>query len=60
MARFDAERGRPKDRLEPRRRESWYRDRTGRPFSWDRLCDEMRRPRLDDFDLRRGTNETEP
>jgi cation diffusion facilitator CzcD-associated flavoprotein CzcO len=40
---------------------SWYLDAAGVPtawpFTWDRFRDEMRRPRLDDFDMRRGASD---
>jgi cation diffusion facilitator CzcD-associated flavoprotein CzcO len=62
MARFDAER-----RVAARTTiwnsgcKSWYLDATGLPTAWpwtfDRFRDEMRRPRLDDFDLRRTPEE---
>ena len=58
MARFDAER-----RVAARTTiwnsgcKSWYLDASGLPTAWpwtfDRFRDEMRRPRLDDFDLQR-------
>ena len=40
---------------------SWYLDAAGLPTAWpftcDRFRDEMRRPRLDDFDMRHGSQE---
>ncbi len=62
MARFDAER-----RVAARSTiwnsgcKSWYLDATGLPTAWpwtfDRFREEMARPRLDDLDLRRRTEE---
>jgi len=62
MARFDAER-----RMAAAKTiwnsgcKSWYLDATGLPTAWpwtfDRFRDEMRRPRFDDFDMRRAAKE---
>jgi cation diffusion facilitator CzcD-associated flavoprotein CzcO len=57
MARFDAERRAAAARtIWNSGCKSWYLDAAGLPtawpFTWDRFVDEMRRPRLEDFDLR--------
>jgi cation diffusion facilitator CzcD-associated flavoprotein CzcO len=58
MARFDEERRRAAARtIWNSGCKSWYLDAAGLPtawpFTWDRFRDEMRRPRLEDYDLRR-------
>jgi cation diffusion facilitator CzcD-associated flavoprotein CzcO len=58
MARFDAERRRAAaTTIWNTGCKSWYLDASGLPtawpFTWDRFRDEMCRPRLDDYDLRR-------
>jgi cation diffusion facilitator CzcD-associated flavoprotein CzcO len=58
MARFDAERRAAATRtIWNSGCKSWYLDAAGLPtawpFTWDRFRDEMRGPRLDDYDLRR-------
>lgn len=62
MARFDAERRAAAAKtIWNSGCKSWYLDAAGLPtawpFTWDRFRDEMHRPRLDDFDLRRGSKE---
>ncbi len=62
MARFDAERRRAAAKtIWATGCRSWYLDRSGLPtawpFTWDRFRDEMRRPRLEDWDLRRTATE---
>ena len=57
MDRFDAERRAAAARtIWNSGCKSWYLDAAGLPtawpFTWDRFVDEMRRPRLEDFDLR--------
>jgi cation diffusion facilitator CzcD-associated flavoprotein CzcO len=63
MARFDAERRTAAAKtIWNSGCKSWYLDAAGLPtawpFTWDRFRDEMRRPRLDDFDMRRGAPPT--
>ena len=58
MARFDAERRAAAAKtIWNSGCKSWYLDAAGLPtawpFTWDRFRDEMRRPRLDDLDMRR-------
>jgi cation diffusion facilitator CzcD-associated flavoprotein CzcO len=60
MARFDAERRAAAAKtIWNSGCKSWYLDAAGLPtawpFTWDRFRDEMRRPRLEDFDLQRTT-----
>jgi cation diffusion facilitator CzcD-associated flavoprotein CzcO len=62
MARFDAERRRAAAKtIWNTGCKSWYLDAAGLPtawpFTWDRFRDEMRRPRLEDYDLRRTPEE---
>jgi cation diffusion facilitator CzcD-associated flavoprotein CzcO len=62
MARFDAERRAAAQKtIWNSGCKSWYLDAAGLPtawpFTWDRFRDEMRGPRLEDFDLRRGAKE---
>ena len=63
MARFDAERRAAAAKtIWNSGCKSWYLDADGLPtawpFTWDRFRDEMRRPRLDDFELRFHPKET--
>lgn len=63
MARFDAERrAAAQHTIWNSGCKSWYLDASGLPtawpFTWDRFRDEMRAPRLDDFDMRPGSQET--
>ena len=62
MARFDAERRAAAAKtIWNSGCKSWYLDAAGLPTAWpftfDRFRDEMRRPRLDDFDMRRGSSD---
>jgi len=61
-ARFDAERRAAAEKtIWNSGCKSWYLDASGLPtawpFTWDRFRDEMRRPRLEDFDLRSAPKE---
>ncbi len=63
MARFDAERRRAAAKtIWATGCKSWYLDAAGLPtawpFTWDRFRDEMRRPRLEDYDCRRTLEDT--